>query len=276
MDNIITNQNIFLAFASGVAVGCSVTIILGMLLKIVVKFVDCRKQLQRHHLSKKKVLYYICGGAKEKEEELDISDPILESTTFPIASVSTRHPSMTASKTPTECSERRLGKSTCRPLFGEEDVYSSPPTCKPRLYSSPPIGEPRLYTLKGVYSSPPIGEPRLYTLKDDSVYSSPPTGEPRLYTLKDDGVYSSPPTGEPRLYLNNNNTYLPMNKYSEGSTYVKSLACINIRATDEGEENHHYETIPALAATVAVPFSYPLPPPPVPDFPDHLRNSFTH
>nr|BDV50192.1 MAG: wsv299-like protein [Chiromantes dehaani nimavirus] len=272
MDNIITNQNIFLAFVSGVAVGCSVTIILGTLLKIVV-------QLQRHHLSKKKVF---CG-AKEKEEELDISDPILESTTFSIVSVSTRHPSMTASKTPTECSEKRLGKSTCRPLFGEEDdgVYSSPPTGEPRLYtlkddgvySSPPIGEPRLYTLKddGVYSSPPIGEPRLYTLKDDGVYSSPPIGEPRLYTLKDDGVYSSPPIEEPRLYLNNNNTYLPMNKYSED---VKS--CINIRATDEEEENHHYETIPALAATVAVPFSHPLPPPPVPDFPDHLRNSFTY
>nr|AKS10584.1 wsv299-like protein [Metopaulias depressus WSSV-like virus] len=265
MDNIITNQNlVYLTFASGIVVGCSMTIILGTLLSIAANFVNCgwwkRQQQQqqqhhhRHHLSKKRILYNICRVKEEDEEDLEggrlgplnISDPILESTTYPIAPASPCHFStfLTAT-TATECSERQPGESTCPPLREKGDLYSSPPAGKLNYY----------------YSIPPAGKPRLYM--QESFYSSPPASQSKNFTF-------------PRS-RNNNSTYLPMNKYSDDSNYTKTPTYDNIHKAEENHERkeNHYEIIPEAATETAAELtaisSLPSPPSPVPHFPDHFK-----
>lgn len=65
-----------------------------------------------------------------------------------------------------------------------------------------------------------------------------------------------------------------MKSYSEGRTYVNVPTYDNIVATEgnnEGEENH-YEVIPEAATEAAAEPTAPSSlPPPVPDFPDHLK-----
>lgn len=151
-DNIL----LLVVFASGVAVGCSVTMFLGTLYKIVAIFADRNRWWKRQRGD-------VEGG------ELNISSPVLRSTsaTFPI--VSLRHSSavpaqqgacpllkeeglLYSSSTRKErCScvqclrkeEGKAGKEAATPLTREEEEG---------FYMSPPVGTPRLYT--GNLSSP--------------------------------------------------------------------------------------------------------------------------
>lgn len=320
MDNNLTNQNLFfLAFVSGVAVGCALNTILGLLLSTVTECVDCNRRRKKKHrqqqqeqrrqrqqlqrLSKRRTLYYTRGAKKEKEEDveegrlspLSISDPVLESTTFPIASVSPRHSATFFTATPAskplaEWSERRPAKST-RPLLREEgeDFYSSPATGKPRLFINNHNSNNTLDEGQNFYSLPPTGKPRLYTTTTTATsYNNSNTPEGG----KD--FYSSPPPGKPRLSINNitlpcscnNDTmYLPKKQHSEGSNHVEAPIYANIRATEENDEGREnlYETIPAeapAAATAALETAQPTAPsslrppsPPVPDF--SVRRKFS-
>ena len=263
MDNIITDQNIvFLTFASGVVVGCSVTVILGTVLNTVANYI------YNYNVTKK----------KEKDLEkgelgpLNISDPILESTSFPIASVSPRHSSTVFTvKVKTPCSKKGSEESVCRKEISEA---AGKPSNESTIF--PASGQ--CSTFYSTATKTPETRPEeSISLREDLESGTSPTAsrkcsmflttEPEESTCprKEDDFYSSP-TGKPKPYYNTlsyNNKYLTMDKYSQGS--MKSPIYTTI---EEKDEESHYEIIPPAAETVAesTALSLPPPPPPLPNF----------
>ena len=149
-----SNQHIgALAFVSGFTVGCTSTIIMGALLMMAANHIArSRRRKQEQELPmqcrqdhnrppKEGFICYMCKAEREDLGGKDlrkgalgspgISAPVLEHTTYPIASVSSRHSftATAANKTHAEThgqrSKRRLESFTC-PLLREEEEPSTP------------------------------------------------------------------------------------------------------------------------------------------------------
>ena len=217
MENIITEENIqFLTFVSGIIVGSSFVTIIFMLIGIV------RRNL--------------CDAKENEKDSFVVSDPVLNSTTFRMASIDPRLSTLSTqlekplldpdNTLPTNQICTLTNSQKDEPLVGEnrlstfantnKEICNSPlireKGMSPAIYSSPSIDESRLsvYTKRevmcvypsppAIYSSPSIDESRLSNTKNE-IYHSPLIGDKGIYSSppagQPVGIYSSPPAGQP-------------------------------------------------------------------------------
>lgn len=238
----ITSRNIIVApFMSGVIVGISLSFILVLLLIIarrrmsfafdaVMKILNnccldkCRQKCRQNRTAKG-------DDDLEEMEPLDISNPILESTTCRMESLNPSLFSTAAAATSnitTEYSERLLENSS-RPLVSNNNIpeentfYSSPPSGKPRS-----VGNPKLYdNLPRATGEEDDGEENHYETIPTAAATGPtmpsplPPPPPPVPDFPDRLKFSTPLT---RLVVNNiippagNNTPVEKDFYSSPST----------------------------------------------------------
>ena len=171
-----------MSFTSGLAIGCSVTIILGTLFKFVAKIMERRSQQKgQYH-------YYSCRTKEDEEEDMEGGEMEMQrlSNTLPkdTDTVGSRYLSTFVTNQATVSpNERRLRESTRWPIYNSKSKLNSnhcelpPPLSSASKPRSPYNNNNRI---TAVYSSPPAGKPRPY-----NPLSNIRTTEPSYVTIQE-------------------------------------------------------------------------------------------
>nr|AWQ62548.1 wsv299 [Shrimp white spot syndrome virus] len=219
MDNLITNDNIILVtFLSGLAVGCSMTIGLALAMNMLVKCIDrtttcisCspwekNKNKKNRNGSNTESSFISHVRFNTPDKDLDISEPMLKSTTYDLANVTPQVTKLVTFSGPT---------------------YASPPT--PRPVANTPQQQPTSTNKEEESVYMPMSSCSSSFSSDNSLpLPTPPPSPPR----SNGGDYVS--------YVNGRHLKLPSNPPSP----IFNIK--NEEGEDDNVEEHVYEYVPEV------------------------------